>query len=68
MAEEVSGRAITVRHLPARAGDVRESQAGLDRAREVLGYRPRVTIREGLERLWDWYAANPSAVIAATPG
>ena len=68
MAEEIAGRRITVRHLPPRAGDVRDSQAGLDRAREVLGYRPRVTIREGLERLWAWYAANPSAVIAATPG
>jgi len=68
MAEDITGRQVTLRHLPPRAGDVRDSQAGLDRARDVLGYRPRVTIREGLEQLWTWYAANPSAVIAATPG
>jgi UDP-glucose 4-epimerase len=68
MAEDITGRQITLRHLPPRAGDVRDSQAGLDRARDVLGYRPRVTIREGLEQLWTWYAANPSAVIAVTPG
>ena len=68
MAEDITGRQITLRHLPPRAGDVRDSQAGLDRARDVLGYRPRITIREGLEQLWTWYAANPSAVIAVTPG
>jgi len=68
MAEDIAGRQIPVRHLPPRAGDVRDSQAGLDRAREVLGYRARVPIREGLERLWAWYGANPSAVIAAAPG
>lgn len=66
LAEEVSGRRILVRHLPDRAGDVRDSQASLERAREVLGYQPSVTIREGLERLWQWYSANPSEAIAAS--
>jgi UDP-glucose 4-epimerase len=68
LAEEISGRRITVRHLPERPGDIRDSQAGLDRARSILGYEPRVSIRDGLERLWQWYSANPSAVIAAAPG
>jgi UDP-glucose 4-epimerase len=68
MAEEITGRRVDVRHLPERAGDVRDSQAGLDRARDVLNYRPLVSVRDGLARLWEWYAANPSAVIAATPG
>jgi UDP-N-acetylglucosamine/UDP-N-acetyl-alpha-D-glucosaminouronate 4-epimerase len=64
LAEEVSGRSIAVQHVPERAGDVRDSQAGLERAGEVLGYRPRVSIRDGLQRLWKWYGANPSAVHA----
>ena len=68
LAEEVSGRSIKVRHLPARAGDVRDSQAGLDRARSVLGYEPRVSLREGMERLWLWCSANPSTVIAVSRG
>jgi len=66
MAEDVSGRPIKVRHLPERAGDVRDSQASLDRARSVLGYEPRVSLREGMERLWLWCSANPSAVIAVS--
>jgi len=67
-AEDITGRRLTVRHLPARAGDVRDSQAGLDRARQVLGYSPVVAVRDGLARLWAWYAENPSAVMTAVRG
>ena len=35
---------------PARAGDVRDSQASLDRIRAVLGYEPSVDFEEGLRR------------------
>ncbi len=68
LAEDVTGKRITIRHLPDRAGDVRDSQAGLERARAVLGYQPKVAVREGMARLWEWYAENPSAVLSATPG
>ena len=36
------------RYAPPREGDVRDSLACLERARELLGYRPRVALREGL--------------------
>lgn len=39
-----------VEHRPARAGDVKHSLADISRAREVLGYQPRVPFLEGLER------------------
>ncbi|MBD3161906.1 MAG: NAD-dependent epimerase/dehydratase family protein [Candidatus Eisenbacteria bacterium] len=35
---------------PPRAGDVRDSMASIERATELLGYRPRVGLREGIER------------------
>ena len=66
LAEEVTGKSVTVRHQPERPGDVRDSQASLDRAREVLAYEPKVDVREGLAKLWAWYAENPSAVMSAT--
>lgn len=40
---------------PPRAGDVRESLADITRAREALGYEPKVDFREGLERSIDFY-------------
>ena len=41
---------VEARYLPARAGDVRDSLADLSRARELLGYEPRVELRAGLAR------------------
>lgn len=61
LVEEVTGRPVPVQHAAERPGDVRDSQAGLDRAREVLGYEPRVGVREGIERLWEWMTANPGS-------
>ena len=42
-------------YAPPRAGDVRHSQASLERAERLLGYRPQVDWREGLERTLAWY-------------
>ena len=55
MMEQVTGRSILTAHRPARAGDVKDSLADLTRAHAVLGYTPRVTLREGLERTWAWF-------------
>lgn len=38
-----------------RAGDVRHSQADISRAAEELGYRPRFSLRKGLEAAMAWY-------------
>jgi len=54
LCEEIADSHLRLHHLPPRAGDVRDSLASLDRARDVLGYEPRVTLREGMERLWIW--------------
>ena len=42
-------------HGPPRPGDVRHSLADLTAAGEALGYRPRVTLEEGLERSVEYY-------------
>jgi UDP-glucose 4-epimerase len=59
MVQDVTGSSLDVHHAPSRPGDVRDSQAGLARAEAVLGYEPRVDVREGIRRLWAWYVANP---------
>jgi nucleoside-diphosphate-sugar epimerase len=38
-----------------RAGDVRDSQADISRAKQLIGYVPVVDLREGLERTLAWY-------------
>jgi UDP-glucose 4-epimerase len=40
---------------PPRAGDIRDSLAGIQLARDLLGYSPIVDFREGLRRTVEWY-------------
>jgi nucleoside-diphosphate-sugar epimerase len=53
--EKVSGKKIQAKYDPPRTGDIRDSQADISLAREVLGYRPLVQFEEGLQRTWEWY-------------
>ena len=41
-------------HAPARAGDVRDSRAKIDRIRAELGYAPTVAFADGLRRTLEW--------------
>ncbi len=66
LVEEVSGRPIRVEHRAERAGDIRDSLASLERARAVLGYEPTVSLRDGVQRLWQWTVAQEPAL--ATSG
>ncbi len=42
-------------HGPARTGDVRDSQASIEAAREALGYGVQYDFDEGLRRTVEWY-------------
>ncbi len=48
---DLTGSRTEARHGPAQEGDVRFSVADVARAREVLGFRPQVDLREGLRRI-----------------
>ena len=43
-----------------RAGDVRHSQANIDKARELLDYQPKHMISQGMDETMDWYAERSS--------
>ena len=56
--EKITGRPAHAQYLPARPGDIRDSQADISLAREKLGYNPRVGFEEGLRRLWEWFCIS----------
>ena len=58
---EITGKPVALDRRPAREGDVRDSLADLRRAADLIGYRPTVALREGLEHTWRWFSANPPA-------
>jgi UDP-N-acetylglucosamine/UDP-N-acetyl-alpha-D-glucosaminouronate 4-epimerase len=64
-------RGVRPAHRALRAGDVRMSQAAIDKAKRLLGYRPDWRIRQGLERTIEWYVAKlalPRSVEDRVPG
>ncbi|MFZ0412989.1 MAG: SDR family oxidoreductase [Candidatus Acidiferrales bacterium] len=56
--EKITGRKIQAKYDPPRNGDIRDSQADVSLARQVLGYQPLVQFEAGLQRTWDWYKSN----------
>lgn len=57
----IMGTSIAPTFGPAREGDVRDSQASIDKARRLLGFTPTVLLEEGLRRTID---ATPIASIS----
>jgi nucleoside-diphosphate-sugar epimerase len=53
--KKIVGASVEPEYLAERAGDVRDSQADITKARQILGYAPVVTFEEGLRRTVDWY-------------
>jgi UDP-glucose 4-epimerase len=43
-----------------RPGDMRESVADISRARDVMGFRPRVHLADGLRETFDWFRDHPA--------
>jgi UDP-glucose 4-epimerase len=52
---DLVGRDVEKEFLPPRAGDVRHSWAAVGEARRVIGFEPRVSLRDGLQRAVDWF-------------
>ena len=54
--KELTGKTdVVADYQPPRAGDVLHSLADISRAREFLGFEPRVGLKEGLQLTIDWW-------------
>jgi UDP-glucose 4-epimerase len=62
---KISGKSLEVKYEPSRDGDIRDSQADISQARDLLGYEPQVAFEEGLERTLEWYRAMQAKANAA---
>jgi UDP-N-acetylglucosamine/UDP-N-acetyl-alpha-D-glucosaminouronate 4-epimerase len=57
----ITGRPAAAKYASAREGDIRDSQADIGLAQEVLGYHPRFGFEEGLNRTWEWFCVAQNA-------
>lgn len=55
MVEELTGKKAIVQHGPPNLADMRTNQADVTKAKELLGWKPQVNLREGLANLIKWY-------------
>jgi nucleoside-diphosphate-sugar epimerase len=54
----LTGANVEPIYAEPRAGDVKDSQADIGKARRILGYEPIVTFEEGLDRTVAWYRTS----------
>jgi nucleoside-diphosphate-sugar epimerase len=62
--EEILGKPIRREWRPPQPGDVRHTWADTTRAWEVLGFSPRISLREGLARqvAWQWASSGKTSL------
>ncbi len=53
--ENVLGKEAKKNMMPMQPGDVKETYADIDRSRAKLGFEPKISIEEGIERFISWY-------------
>ncbi len=58
--EELMGKKADVQHGPPNLADMFTNWADVGKARSLLGWEPRVGLREGVRKLIDWYVAERS--------
>jgi nucleoside-diphosphate-sugar epimerase len=61
---EIVGGDVEPAYVEPRQGDVKDSQADIRKAKELLGYEPIVSFEEGLERTIEWYRIANAAATA----
>jgi len=58
MINEFTGRKVKPIYTAPRPGDVKHSLADISLAKKLIGFTPKVSFRQGLEKAIDWYRKN----------
>ncbi|HEY1946877.1 MAG TPA: NAD-dependent epimerase/dehydratase family protein, partial [Bryobacteraceae bacterium] len=64
--QKMEGVRLPAKYAPARAGDVRDSQADITAAVRYLEYAPRFTFEQGLRETLEWYRSTSAITKVAT--
>jgi len=60
--ERTAGHPLKVNREAAQKGDMRDTYADTTRAREDLGFRPTVSLEEGIQAEYRWLSSSPALV------
>ena len=60
--QETARSNVPIEHAPARPGEQQESFVNADKAGELLGWTPQVTLAEGLAKTYKWFARQREGI------
>lgn len=58
MLKELAGSDLAPVHESPRPGEIRDSRGDGGKARKLLGYEPKTSLRDGLKQTLDWFKAS----------
>lgn len=64
--EELAGKRASTVNVPKLDADIDRSFADTSKARRLLGYDPKTSVRQGVESFWNWYREHVLERSAAT--
>jgi UDP-glucuronate 4-epimerase len=56
--EQLSGARAHLRNAPKPSADARHTCADIGKARRLLDYAPKTSLKDGLRKLWEWYSSE----------
>jgi UDP-glucuronate 4-epimerase len=56
--EEFLGNKAILNHLPLQPGDVKITYADISKAKNEIGYEPKISFRDGIKEFIKWYSKN----------
>jgi UDP-glucose 4-epimerase len=62
--EKVTGHFVPTKKEPRRPGDPSRTGAAIEKAKEILGWKPEYTdIHEIIRTAWEWHLGNPKGYV-----
>ncbi len=56
--------AFEVEHRPPRRGEIRRNYCDISKARRLLGFDPKTTLKGGLRKTWDWFQSRREVILS----
>ena len=62
--EDITGKKALIEQHPEQPGDVPKTFADISKAKKLLGYDPQTTLKEGLQKFYDWFIENKELLMS----
>jgi UDP-glucuronate 4-epimerase len=56
--EDLLSKDVKIAKLPMQKGDVKTTWASIEKAKDLLGWKPKTNLKSGLKKFIDWYQLN----------